>query len=212
VAAPGKPPTCVVEIGEPAPAILARLRSGGFDYGALTTHGRRGVNRLLLGSVAETVVRSSATPLIINRPDASAGDWKTIVVALDGSPAAEGILDVATRLARTLGSTLRLINIGDVLLKAPTLEYSTVHVPDMKPYLEGVRARLTAAGLAVETETLIGSPGPDIVRRATETGAGLIAVTTLGRTGLPRAIMGSVAEHILRTAPCPVLVKAVPGK
>ena len=74
-----------VAIGDPGPVLLERLGSGTFDFGAMTTHGRRGLTRVLMGSVAETVVRSAEIPLFINRPDAKIGDWKKIVVALDGS-------------------------------------------------------------------------------------------------------------------------------
>jgi len=199
----------LVEVGEPGPAILSHLEAGRFDFCAMTTHGRQGIDRLLMGSVAESVVRSSKTPLIVNRPDARIGDWRRIVVPLDGSPAAEKIIEDVTLLVRMTGSTLHLINAAEVLVAAPGLEYafSAVSIPDMKPYLGRVRDRLTAKGLNVVTEARIGFPGAEIVRYAADVGAGLIAMTTHGRTGLRRVIMGSVAEKIFRTAPCAVLVR-----
>lgn len=200
-----------VGTGEPGPAILNRLRSGAFDFGAMTTHGRRGVDRILMGSVAESVLRSAERPLFLNRPDAKIGDWKRIVVALDGSPQAEEVLDDVTLLARTTGSTLYLVSVAEALVAAPGLEYSYVGVtlPDMKPYLAAMRKRLAPRGLHVETTALIGPPGEMITHLAGEIGAGLIALTTHGRSGLSRLVMGSVAEHVLRTAPCPVLVRPI---
>ena len=199
----------VVDIGVPAPAILSRLKDGGFDYAAMTTHGRRGVDRLLMGSVAESVVRSAGLPLIVNRPDARIGDWKRIVVPLDGSPEAEEILGGVEPLARMTGATLHLVNVSEVLVSSPGIEfgYAAVTVPDMKPYLARMKERLVRRGLEVVTESRIGFPGAEVVQYAGETGAGLIAVTTHGRRGLRRAIMGSVAEQILRTSPCAVLVR-----
>jgi nucleotide-binding universal stress UspA family protein len=198
-----------VETGEPGPAILARLQSGAFDVGALTTHGRTGMTRVLLGSVAEFVVRSARVPLILNRPDARIGEWRRIIVPLDGSPAAEAVLGDLERIAPGTGATLHLMNVAEAALAAPGVKYSYAEVtaPDLKPYLREVADRLRAKGLNVETETRTGSPAADIVGRAVESGAGLIAMTTHGRTGLSRVIMGSVAEQIIRTAPCPVLIR-----
>lgn len=203
-----------VDIGAPAPAILARLKDGGFDFAAMTTHGRRGIRRLLMGSVAETVVRSAEVPLIVNRPDARIGDWKRIVVPLDGSPTAEEVLGDVAALAGLTGATLHVINVAEALVSAPGLEfaYSAVSLPDMKPYLRRVKERLTARGLNVEIEARIGFPAADVVRYASEIGAGLIAMTTHGRTGLRRVVMGSVAEHVFRTAPCAVLVRPLERK
>jgi nucleotide-binding universal stress UspA family protein len=101
------------------------------------------------------------------------------------------------------------MNVAEAALAAPGVKYSYAEVtaPDLKPYLREVADRLRAKGLNVETETRTGSPAADIVGRAVESGAGLIAMTTHGRTGLSRVIMGSVAEQIIRTAPCPVLIR-----
>ena len=197
--------------GEPGPEIIARLQSGEFAFGAMTTHGRQGLDRLLMGSVAETVVRTSETPLFINRPDARIGDWKKILVPLDGSPLAEEILEDVEPLARTSGATLHVVHVAETFVAAAAMEiaYSAVALPDMKPYLEIIRKRLAGTGLNVETEALIGPPAPSIVRHAADIGAGLIALTTHGRSGLRRVIMGSVAEQIFRTAPCPILVRPI---
>jgi nucleotide-binding universal stress UspA family protein len=200
-----------VDYGPPAPTLLAALKGGDFHLGAMTTHGRRGLDRVFMGSVAEAVVRESETPLIVARPDARVRDWKKIVVALDGSPEAEAVLDDVTDLARRTTAALHLFHVSEVLAAAPGVEYgySAVVLPDMKPYLKRIADRLGALGLSVTTETRMGSPGSDIVRYADEVDAGLIALTTHGRSGLRRVIMGSVAEHVLRKAPCAVFVKSL---
>lgn len=199
----------VVDIGPPAPAILARLKDGGFDFAAMTTHGRRGINRILMGSVAESVVRSSGVPLIVNRPDARIGDWKKIVVPLDGSTEAEEVLGDVKVLARMTSSTIHLVSVAEVLVSAPGLEfaYGAVSIPDVKPYVTGVKDRLAGEGLKVVMESRVGFPAAEIIQYAADIGAGLIALTTHGRSGLRRVIMGSVAETIFRTSPCAVLVR-----
>ena len=196
-----------VDYGPATPALLAALQGNGFHLAALTTHGRTGLDRLVMGSVAESLVRSSSTPLVINRPGSRIGDWKRIVVPLDGSPEAEAVLDDVTDLARRTRSELHLFHVSEVLAAAPGVEYgySAVVLPDMKPYLKKIADRLK--GLGVVTETRFGSPGADIAKYAEEVDAGLIAVTTHGRSGLRRVLMGSVAEHLLRKAPCAVFVK-----
>src|SRR5688572_9994110 len=131
----------VVGRGEPVDAILECIKEGGADLLALATHGRRGLSRLLMGSVADGLVRAARVPLLMNRPDARIGDWKKILVALDGSPAAETILDGVEDLARRTGATLHLVNVGHVLMASPGTElaYGAVTVPDLKPYLEEIR-------------------------------------------------------------------------
>jgi nucleotide-binding universal stress UspA family protein len=73
-------------------------------------------------------------------------------------------------------------------------------------YLAGVASRLRAGGLQVDHEHPDGPPAEIIVQRARELGAELIALTTHGRTGLGRVVLGSVAESVLRRAPCPLLL------
>jgi nucleotide-binding universal stress UspA family protein len=197
-----------LEGGEPAKVILNHLNSGRHDFGALATHGRRGLSRLIAGSVAEEVVRAAEIPLIVTRPGARIRDWTKILVPLDGSPEAETVLDDVEALAKATGASLHLLNIGHVAMAGPGMEFafSAVTVPDLKPYLEDARRRLELRGLAATTEVRLGTPGPEIADVAAETGAGLIALTTHGRTGLRRVLMGSVAEAVFRTAPCPILV------
>jgi nucleotide-binding universal stress UspA family protein len=200
-----------VDVGEPQEAILANLKDGAIDFGAMATHGRRGVSRLLMGSIAEGVLRSAPVPMIVNRPESRIGDWKTIVVPVDGSSTAESILGDLDSLAA--GSTLHLVNVAEVLAAGTGLEYaySAVSIPDMKPYLGELAGRLAAKGMKVVTKDAIGHPATEIVRYASEVNAGLIALASHGRSGVSRAIMGSVAEQILRTSPCTVLVRPLGG-
>jgi nucleotide-binding universal stress UspA family protein len=87
-----------VEWGDPAVEILRAGKPAAFDLLAMATHGRTGLRRDLVGSTAETVLRQSQIPVLAFRPGAKVGDWKRMVVGLDGSSAAEGVLgDPASR-------------------------------------------------------------------------------------------------------------------
>jgi len=80
------------------------------------------------------------------------------------------------------------------------------------PYLRRTRERLAETfGVEAEALALAGTPAAEIVRWATDRNADLVCLTTHGRTGLARAFLGSVAEQVLRTAPCAVMVRRIVG-
>ena len=78
---------------------------------------------------------------------------------------------------------------------------------DPQPYLEGVCGRLARQGILAVPAAREGFAGQEIVRLAREIGAGLIGMATEGKSGFPRLLAGSVAEEVLRSAPCPVLLR-----
>ena len=78
---------------------------------------------------------------------------------------------------------------------------------DPEPYVKEVARRLSADGLSAKAVALSGRAASALLAYAAESGAGFLALTTHGRTGLRRALLGSIAEEILRNAPCPVLVR-----
>jgi nucleotide-binding universal stress UspA family protein len=199
----------LVELGRPADEILNWAQPRKHDLAAMTTHGRTGLRRAFMGSVAEEVVRHSTIPLVLNRPDTKIGDWKRIVVALDGSAISERILDEATRLARLLQATLHIVRVSLPLL--PTADMFFEPMPsaaeDPEPYLEEICTRLAGRGIFAVPVLREGFAGVEIGEYASEISAGLIAMMTEGRSGFPRLLSGSVAEEVLRSAPCPVLVR-----
>lgn len=198
-----------VEFGRPVEEILHLAHPKRHDLVAMTTHGRSGLRRALMGSVAEEVLRHSKVPLVLNRPGTKIGDWKRIVVSLDGSPAAEAILDEAARLALVLKATLHVIRVTLPLL--PTSDMFFEPPPptheDAQPYLDEICTRLAKQGILTVPAVREGFAGQEIVKYAAEIGAGLIGMMTEGRSGVSRLLAGSVAEEVLRSAPCPVLVR-----
>lgn len=164
-----------------------------------------------------------------------------IVVPLDGSPMAEQVLPYVEDLARTFGSTVTLIRVGEVQwvgaenpaaippispsatpagapidllqVNTPPLDYTAplaqpheVEDTAATGYLNIVSNRLRDQGINVQQEELEGPTAEAIIERAVSLQASLIAMATHGRGGIERLIFGSIADEVLRHAPCPVLV------
>lgn len=196
------------EWGNPAEEILWLGKEVRFDLIAMSTHGRTGLRRTFLGSVAEEVLRRAEVPLLINRPETRSGDWKEIVVGLDGSSLAESILPYALKLARTAGGRLHLIQaVMPAMMLGAGEEGVYFPTEDPLPYLRRVCGRLEKDGASAVPVAREGPPAAEICSLAEEVGAGLICVATHGRSGLGRVLMGSTAEEVLRRAPCPVFVR-----
>ncbi len=138
---------------------------------------------------------------------------KRIVVPLDGSVCAAQAFEYALGLAKAEGATLDICSLVDPLsilgrnLPSPLEEK---HVASAKAQadriVDAASAKAEAAGVAVERHVEIGDPADAIVARATRTNADAVVMGTHGRSGYRRLFMGSVAEEVLRSSPCPVVV------
>lgn len=134
---------------------------------------------------------------------------KTILVPTDFSESAAQALQVAASLARDHRSKLVLMTSPP---PQPLPPISDAYIPefgDVRLIEESKRQLKSLADslpeFSVETQLLVGAPGPSIVAAAQQCQADLIVMGTHGRTGISRLIMGSVAEYVHRHAPCPVL-------
>jgi nucleotide-binding universal stress UspA family protein len=209
---------CEVWHGTPTQAILnaaARRRVGLI---AMTTHGRRGLDRLRFGSIAESVVRKARVPVLLVRGQMR---WPTdrslrTLVPLDGSTLSAAILTVVARRPQPLRGVVELLHILDVAPRSRSLGLPRA-IADADPgraaatkYLERVAALLADKGLEIEKVVVDGPVGPTIAERIAEGGADLVAMTTHGRSGVVRLWLGSVAEYVLRTAEIPVLLWRAP--
>jgi universal stress protein A len=131
---------------------------------------------------------------------------QTILYPTDFSVAAEHALDVAHSLARDHRAKLVLLNVTDVLpvREVPLSEYDLAGVVnEARRQLEALAA--TINDLPVETHAVVGYTGDAIIDTARSCQADLIVMGTQGHSGLTRLLLGSVAEKVLRHAPCPVL-------
>lgn len=150
--------------------------------------------------------------------------YEHLLVALDGSPAAERVLEHAEALASSFGSQVTLLRAtisaemviaeagaGDATVGqiAPTMDPEPIIDADKASaieYLNTVAARLHTRNVNVAVEAPPGPASTVIVDRAVELSVNLILMTTHGRSGLGRMVFGSTADSVLRHSPCPVLL------
>lgn len=136
---------------------------------------------------------------------------RTIYVATDFSPASERAFDAALDMAKLRGADLV---IGHVIATPGVLGYGVGEVAEAVDtriqegtgnQLEALRRKAERAGVPARTEILSGSPYDALAEAAGRVDAAMLVLGTHGRTGFSRMVMGSVAAHLLCTAPCPVV-------
>lgn len=194
--------------GRPAEEILRVAKERSVDLIAMSTHGRGGVVRLIAGSVAEEVLRKTDLPVLITRPGVGVHALKRIVVALDGSERSESILPEAARLARRLRAMVEVLRVAMPTVAAGAGEAPIVLPPeDPMPYLAPIVAALEKEGIPARAVALEGRASQQILAYLRENEGALLCMTTHGRSGLARIMLGSVAEEVVRETPCPVLLR-----
>jgi nucleotide-binding universal stress UspA family protein len=194
-----------------ATAIAAAAAASDDPLVCMSTHGRGGVGRALLGSVAEGVIQRHAGPVLLVGPHADIGALPLegrIVACLDGSELAERILPLARQWAETFGMGLDLVQVVGPEVED---EMREAGVPpsdvSLGTYLARCGRPLYAAGVDVDWTVLRGRrPAAVIVEHVARQRPGLVALTTHGRTGLSRITAGSVAIAVVHDSPRPVLV------
>ena len=203
--------------GDPATELERFAAAGKVDLVVMCTHGRGPVARAWLGSVADRLLRSFYGQLLLLRPDGgqkSGSRFRVILVALDGGALAETAIPAARALLAP-GGTLVLARCVAPPVIAP-LAFEMPVLPPMvsagelrdaaEKYLLDQRARSAAAGMTVRTALGESVNTADwLVDRAKMEGADLIAISTHGRKGLSRLVLGSVADKVIRSAAVPVL-------
>jgi nucleotide-binding universal stress UspA family protein len=134
---------------------------------------------------------------------------KTILVPLDGSAVAEAALTPAADLAREADAKLVLLRAGEAHTRpmADAVDAQVRIMREVREYLASVHGQMTTAGVAdVETSAWYGSPVESIVEAARYRHPDLIVMSSHGRSGVARLVMGSVTERVLRATTVPILV------
>lgn len=204
-------------------ALERHAREIGAQLIVMTTHGRTGMSRAWLGSVADSLVRHSHFPLLLIRPLDEEGkafpspSFRHLLVPLDGSVTGEGVLPTAVLLARSLGSRVTLFHVVSpfrtvgarpVPLPAGDAEERRRRGED---YLAGVAKRLQGEGVEVEGMVEVhASPARAILEAVERQGTDLVAMATHGYRGMKRAVLGSVADKVLRGCTKPLLLVRPP--
>jgi nucleotide-binding universal stress UspA family protein len=216
----------VVCAGDAAEEIL-RATGDGESMIVMGTRGRGGLQRMLLGSVADRVVRTASVPVALVR----GGDGVVLpakltrlLVPMDSSELSEMSLPFARDLAQRSGAALHLlqvvepISIGGAAGYPPEMAFLS---PDAyaglmndleqqaREYLAGTAQPLRDAGIIVTTSVKVGLPVDDILRTAGEVGADAIVMATHGRGGMRRVLLGSVATGVVGRGTLPLIVVPV---
>lgn len=211
----------VVDNGRPEEVIIEKAAAEQNTLITMATHGRSGMNRWLLGSVAEKVLRGATNPVLLIRArevirTEDEPTLKSLIVPLDGSDLAEGVLPTAIELAKRRDLEIVLIRTYNI----PTTAYAGVegYALPMDDLLKGMRDEACAylenkvgdvkkLGVArVSFAAREGLPADEIISFAKNLPGGLIAMSTHGRSGVRRWVLGSVTETVVRHSDNPVLV------
>jgi nucleotide-binding universal stress UspA family protein len=211
-----------VRFGRPADEILAFAGEVNADLIAMSTHGRSGISRWVLGSVADRVLHGAMCPVLIVRakPRQMKPTYQHILVPLDGSELAEQVLPHVSALIRPNHTRIYLISVlangfSDrtiTLLTSspPGLQLSTTALSkaevQLTAYMRSVAAALRERGATVNTTVKHGSPAEEILIQAAEVNADLIGMTAHGLSGVSRWVYGNVASKVLQGSLCPVLL------
>ena len=209
------------EKGRPEEAILEKA-SEDTTLITMATHGRSGINRFLLGSIAEKVLRAVTSPILLVRASEGVNNdgeatLNSVVLPLDGSELAETVLPHVTALARELGLEVVLfraykvpVNIYGTSEDYYPVEYEEIKTElrdEARNYLEKKVAELKRFGIAkVSSTTPEGLAADEIMALGRKLPDNLIAMCTHGRTGFGRWVLGSVTETVVRHSGDPVLV------
>ena len=213
---------CALLNGSIAESLEEYVARTGTDLVVMTSHGRGGVGRMVLGNVADQLVHRLHVPVLVLRPEEKKRaprpepEHRRILVPLDGSELAASILDEAVTFARLTGSELMLLSVvqpppvlvppfvwqPEALLESP--EHRELSV---RRYLETVKERVRQEGLTVQSRVhKARKVAREILNVARDEDCSFIALATHGASGPDRLILGSVADQVVRHADVPVLI------
>jgi nucleotide-binding universal stress UspA family protein len=215
----GVPVTATLLGGDDVPSVLVEhIAHRQADLVTMTTHGRSGISRLWMGSVASDVVRRSPSPVLIIRPDESgsrdepAPPFRRVLVPLDGSPADDDAIDdvLAVAGADDVEFTLLHVIVPVVYLAEPP-QVSVLTEVELEGaaerYLEETARKLRPRGFTVTTRVVTHTqPARAILEYAKEWGADLLAMESHARNALERLLLGSTTDKVIRASHVPVLV------
>ncbi len=205
--------------GPIADTLLEHTLNCGSDLVVMTTHGRGPISRFWLGSVADKLVHRLPIPLLLiptreeEAPPRAEPEIRNVLVALDGTPAAEQILQPTATLAKLMGAACTLLRV--VPAASPSAhseeELSAALADKLRAkahiYLQRLAGSVRDQGIAAQTRIIAHAhPATAILNEAASGEYDLIAPETHGRRGLPRLFLGSVADKVVRGAAEPVLV------
>jgi nucleotide-binding universal stress UspA family protein len=212
--------------GQVVESLLDRADSTGADLIVSATHGRGAFTRAWLGSVADGLLRHASQPLLLVRPEKGEQppedpEFRKILVPLDGSDFSESVLPLALEMARLYDGEIHLLRVVayPIEIASPYLPHTVQMNQEVvdeakasaKTYLTDIADGLDSAAGTVHTHVVVDSQaGAAICGECREIHADLVVMATHGRGGFKRALLGSTADKVIRSAHTPVLVRRPP--
>jgi nucleotide-binding universal stress UspA family protein len=208
-----------IESANPSERLVDYAEEHDIDLVVMGTHGRRGVERLLIGSVTEEVVRAAPCPVLTIRSTTEARPDRAvrrILVPVDFSEASEDAIMHAKEIALTYGAEIDLIHVVEEAVYPSAYGVEPVSIPTQEiiDRVEDNLGELVREDIGYEhamVKAVVGYAPRAILDHAEENDIDLIVIATHGRTGLDRILLGSVTERVLRQSPTPVFV-VKPGR
>jgi nucleotide-binding universal stress UspA family protein len=194
------------------------------DLIVMGTHGRRGLRKLLLGSVASEVTRLAPCSVMTVRgrgPEDSVQDFERILVPVDFSDSGTPALSVACHLASEYEAELQLVHVLAELLHPAFINLGPTNIGTLHPELlqrtmSELRELLAKTPgcepVRAQCYGLEGHPGPEIIQFSKEHHSDLIVMAAHGLTGIKHLLLGGTAERLIAGAECPVLTVRSSGK
>jgi len=210
-----------VQEGSAADLIVSQAERQPDTLIAMSTHGRSGITRWVMGSVTDKVLHATSNPLLIIRPrdglaPGAEARIENIIAPVDGSDIAEQALPHVTAMAKALGAKVTLVRVVPTtgyylgMMDYPSAAYEELLQAEedtATEYLDQVSARLKNEGVSVAgTRVGRGDAAGAILDLAQATVNSLVVMTTHGRSGVGRWVLGSVADRVVRNSGGPVLV------
>ena len=204
--------------GYSAEEIVDLSKELGSDLIVVATHGRTGLSHMIFGSTCDKVLRLSHTPVLAVKPhekefvssDGESVRLKKIMCPLDFSEFSRAALPIAKELARKFDASIELTHVVDARLDYPewTAQAAVNNSAELAAKAEEALSAVAAAmdGITTEVKVIIGISHTSLVNCVKEDGIDLVVMPSHGRKGVAHALLGSVAEKMVRLAPSPVLV------
>ena len=210
----GMQPECIVQdvFGSAADAILSLARQRAISLIVLGTHGRRGIDRLMLGSVTERVLRSASCPVLAIRPPApesgkrdandDAVEIRRILCCVDFSVSSKRAVGYALSLAEGYDAEVTLLHVLEDVSGSANIAEETTTTTEK---LEKLFPPAACSSTRIHLEVRLGKACQEIIQLASAATSDLIIAGTRGRQTLDRAVFGSTTWRVIQLGPCPVL-------
>ena len=218
----GQSLSSIILNGPAAPSLVKHAKEIGADLVVMTTHGRGGLQRAWLGSVADELIRTSGVPVIVAHPSEGGSfpvlNLREIFVPLDGSPLSETALEPASALAELWDAEISLVQMvyPVPLVPDPALPFASGYDKELtawerdaaSDYVRDIAEGLRARGIKASGIALIGdkSVAHSLIELASPERVSLIVIATHGRGGLRRLVLGSVTDKLVRAAQVPIMI------